>query len=48
MSAPKHRVLLLCVHNSARRKQIDARIRAWLSERETTGGPAPQLNRRPT
>lgn len=29
----------------AAREQIEARIRAWLAELETTGGPTPQFNR---
>jgi arsenate reductase len=28
------------------REQIEARIRAWLAELETTGGPTPKFNRR--
>lgn len=30
------------------RDQIDARIRAWLSELEASGGPAPKFNKRVT
>lgn len=30
------------------RDQIEARIRGWLAELETTGGPVPQFNKRPS